>query len=264
MKISEISAIVTGGSSGLGAAAARTLAREGAKVALLDTNIDGAKSVAEEIGGFAVYCDVSDPVGARTALALAAERNGLPRILVNCAGITVGRVPLVGGDVNARFAAFERVVRINLNGTLNMVSLVAEQMSELESLAQGERGLVIMTASLAAFDGQIGMCGYSASKGGVASLTLPAARELAVHGIRVNTIAPGYFDTPLIEGLPDYVREGCASSFVFPRRFGTAEEYAQLVVHIIENKMLNGETIRLDGGMRLPPSFNVVPANVAA
>lgn len=255
MNISGIPAIVTGASSGLGAAAARALAREGAKVALLDTNMDGAKSVAEEIGGFAAYCDVSDPVGAGGALALAAERNGLPRILVNCAGITIGRVPLTGGDAKARFAAFERVLRINLNGTLNMLSLVADQMTGLEPLEHGERGLVIMTASVAAFDGQIGMSGYSASKGGVTSLTLPAARELAEYGIRVNTIAPGYFDTPILDGVPEYVRAGVASGFVFPKRFGTAEEYARLVAHIIENQMLNGETIRLDGGMRLPPSF---------
>ena len=262
MKISGIPAIVTGASSGLGAAAARALAREGAKVALLDTNMDGARSVAEEIGGFATYCDVSDPAGAGAALALAAERNGLPRILVNCAGITIGRVPLVGGDVGARFAAFERVMRINLNGTLNMLSLVADQMMELEPLAQGERGLVIMTASVAAYDGQIGMSGYSASKGGIVSLTLPAARELAEHGIRVNTIAPGYFDTPILDGVPEYVRAGVASSFVFPKRFGAAEEYAQLAVHIIGNKMLNGETIRLDGGMRFPPTFNTGGASV--
>jgi len=255
MNISGISAVVTGASSGLGAAAARALARKGARVALLDTNLDGAMSVAEEFGGFSTYCDVSDPEGARAALALAAERNGLPRILVNCAGITLGRVPLVGGNAVARFAEFERVLRINLNGTLTMLSLAAEQMAELDPLENGARGVVIMTASVAAYDGQIGMCGYSASKGGVVALTLPAARELAAYGIRVNTIAPGYFDTPILDGVPDYVRAGVASSFVFPRRFGSAEEYAQLVLHISENNMLNGETIRLDGGMRLPPSF---------
>lgn len=256
MNISGMPAIVTGAGSGLGAAAARLLARGGAKVALLDTNIDGAKSVAEEIGGFAACCDVSDPVGAAKALSLAADRHGLPRILVNCAGITIGRVSLVGGDVTARFAAFERVLRVNLNGTLTMLSLVADQMTELEPLAHGERGVVIMTASVAAYDGQIGMSGYSASKGGVVSLTLPAARELAAHGIRVNTIAPGYFETPILDGVPEYVRAGVASGFVFPRRFGTGEEYARLAAHIVENEMLNGETIRLDGGMRLPPSFN--------
>ena len=256
MKVSGISAIVTGASSGLGAAAARALARAGAKVALLDTNVDAARGVADEFGGFALYCDVSDPLGAGTALELAAERNGLPRILVNCAGISIGRVPLVGGDAKVRFAAFDRVMRINLNGTLNMLSLVAEQMAKLDPLEHGERGLVVMTSSIAAYDGQIGMSAYAASKGGVAALTLPAARELAEHGIRVNTIAPGYFETPLISGLPEYVRTGCASSFVFPKRFGTADEYAQLVVHLAENMMLNGETIRLDGGMRPPPTFS--------
>ena len=255
MQISGISAVVTGGGSGLGAAAARALARGGAKVALLDTNLDGARGVAKEIGGFATHCDVSDPAGAAHALDLAAEQNGAPRILVNCAGITVGRVPLTGGDSRARFAAFEKVLRINLNGTLNMLSLVADRMAGLAPLEQGARGVIVMTASVAAYDGQIGMSGYSASKGGVVSLTLPAARELAASGIRVNTIAPGYFDTPLIEGLPDYVRAGCASSFVFPKRFGEVDEYAELVLHLCHNQMLNGAVIRLDGGMRLPPSF---------
>ncbi|MFZ2949760.1 MAG: SDR family NAD(P)-dependent oxidoreductase [Desulfuromonadaceae bacterium] len=261
MKISGMSAVVTGAGSGLGAATARALAREGAMVALLDTNLDAAKSVAEEIGGFAAYCDVSDPAVAGKALASAAEHNGVPRILVNCAGITIGRVPLTGGDATARFTAFEKVLRVNLNGTLIMLSLFADQMMGLDPLANGERGLVIMTASVAAYDGQIGMSGYSASKGGVVALTLPAARELAANGIRVNTIAPGYFETPILDGVPEYVREGVASGFVFPRRFGTGEEYARLAAHIIENEMLNGETIRLDGGMRLPPSFNTGGAN---
>ena len=255
MKVSGISAIVTGASSGLGAAAARALAREGAKVALLDTNVDAAGALAEEIGGFAAYCDVVDQVGAEAALTLAAERNGLPRLLVNCAGITIGRVPLVGGDAKARFAAFDRVMRINLSGTLNMLSLVAEQMTKLAPLEHGERGLVVMTSSVAAYDGQVGMSAYSASKGGVAALTLPAARELAEHGIRVNTIAPGYFETPLLNGLPEHLLVKFSSSFVFPKRFGAAAEYAQLVMHLMDNIMMNGETVRLDGGVRFPPSY---------
>lgn len=229
-------------------------------MALLDTNVAAATALAEEIGGCAAYCDVTDPVGAAAALEQAARENGLPRMLVNCAGISLGRLALVGGNPAQRLASFERVIHVNLSGTLNMISLVAEQTSQLEPLEHGERGVIVMTASVAAFDGQVGMSAYSASKGGVVALTLPAARELAAFGIRVNSIAPGYFETPMIAGLPDYVREGCASSFVFPKRFGTVDEYAGLVVHIGENGMLNGETIRLDGGMRPPPTFDVSSA----
>lgn len=255
MKISGISAVVTGGGSGLGAAAAKALAAKGARVALLDSNLAAAREVAEAIGGFAAYCDVTDPAGAAEALEQAALRHGPPRVLVNCAGISPGRVPLTGEDAPGRIAAFERVIRINLNGTLNMVALAAQQMSALEPTEEGERGVVVMTASVAAYDGQVGMAAYSASKGGIVALTLPAARELAGSAIRVNSVAPGYFETAMIAGLPGYVREGCASSFVYPKRFGRVDEYAQLVVHICENGMLNGETIRLDGGMRPPPTF---------
>ncbi|MFZ3047871.1 MAG: SDR family NAD(P)-dependent oxidoreductase [Desulfatirhabdiaceae bacterium] len=255
MKIVKNSAVITGAGSGLGAAVARMLAAEGARVGLLDTNMDRVGVLAEELGGVAAYGDVSDASAAATAVELIAEKNGFPRILVHCAGITIGRVPLVGGDREMRFTKFDKVMRINLNGTLNMISLVAEQMVKLEPLEQGERGVIILTASFAAYEGQVGMSAYSASKGGVVSLILPCARELAAYGIRVNAVAPGYFNTPLLEGLPDWVRSGLAASYVYPKRMGEAPEYAQLVMHMIHNTMLNGETIRLDGAMRLPPSF---------
>ena len=252
MNVSGIAAIVTGASSGLGAAAAQALARAGAKVALLDINLDGAQAVARDCGGIAVRCDVADPVSVAEALDQAAQRNGPARIVVNCAGISIGRVPLVGGDPTARLAAFSRQMRVNLNGTLNMLSLAADAMAQLEPMDYGERGVVISTASVAAYEGQAGSAAYSASKGGVVSLTLPAARELGALGIRVNAIAPGIFDTAMIRNLPDYARDSYTKNCVFPHRFGQPEEFAQLVLHVIQNAMLNGEVIRLDGAMRLP------------
>lgn len=252
MNVSGISAIVTGASSGLGAAAAQALARAGAKVALLDMNFDGAQAVARDSGGIAVRCDVADPASVAQGLAQAAQRNGPARIVVNCAAISIGRMPLVGGDATARLAAFSRQMNVNLNGTLNMLSLAADAMAQLEPLASGERGVVISTASVAAYEGQAGSAAYSASKGGVVSLTLPAARELGALGIRVNAIAPGIFDTAMIRNLPDYARDSYAGNCIFPQRFGQPDEFAQLVLHIVQNVILNGEVIRLDGAMRLP------------
>lgn len=252
MNVSGIAAIVTGASSGLGAAAARALARAGAKVALLDMNLDGAQAVARDCGGIAVRCDVAAPASVAEALAQAAQHDGRARIVVNCAGISIGRVPLVGGDPAARLAAFERQMRVNLNGTLNMLSLAADAMAQLEPMEYGERGVVISTASVAAYEGQAGSAAYSASKGGIVSLTLPAARELGALGIRVNAIAPGIFDTAMIRNLPAYARDSYTNNCVFPHRFGQPEEFAQLVLHIAQNVMLNGEVIRLDGAMRLP------------
>lgn len=252
MKISEVAAVVTGASSGLGAATAQALARAGAKVALFDMNFDGAQTVARACGGLAVRCDVADPASVAAALAQASEAHGPARIVVNCAAISIGRMPLVGGDPAARLAAFSRQMNVNLNGTLNMLSLAADGMAQQETLESGERGVVIMTASVAAFEGQAGSAAYSASKGGVAALTLPAARELGLLGIRVNAIAPGIFDTAMMRGLPDYARDSYAGSCIFPQRFGQPDEFAQLVLHIVQNVMLNGETIRLDGAMRLP------------
>jgi NAD(P)-dependent dehydrogenase (short-subunit alcohol dehydrogenase family) len=252
MKISGTATIVTGAGSGLGAAAAQALARAGAKVALLDMNLDGAQAVARECGGIALRCDVADPENAAAALAQAAQRNGPARILVNCAGISIGRIPLVGGDPSVRLAAFSRQMQVNLNGTLNMLSLAADAMAQVEPMEHSERGVIISTASVAAYEGQAGSAAYSASKGGVASLTLPAARELGALGIRVNAIAPGIFETPMMRNLPSYARDSYTNNCVFPHRFGQPEEFAQLVVHIAQNVMLNGEVIRLDGAMRLP------------
>lgn len=252
MHISGIAAVVTGASSGLGAATALALANAGARVGVLDMNLDGAMAVARDCGGLAVHCNVADPASVTAALAQAADRHGAARIVVNCAAISIGRVPLVGGDPVERLTAYARQMNVNLNGTLNMLSLAAEAMASLEPMAHGERGVVISTASVAAYEGQAGSAAYSASKGGVVSLTLPAARELGALGIRVNTIAPGIFDTTMIRNLPDYARETYAGNCVFPQRFGQPEEFAQLVLHIVQNTMLNGEVIRLDGAMRLP------------
>lgn len=256
MDVFGIAAVVTGAGSGLGAATATALARAGARVALLDMNIEAAQAVARACGGMAVRCDVSDPASVAGALALAAEAHGPARIVVNCAAISIGRVPLVGGDAPVRLAAFARQMNVNLNGTLNMLSLAADAMAQLEPMANGERGVVISTASVAAYEGQAGSAAYSASKGGVVSLTLPAARELGALGIRVNAVAPGIFDTAMMGKLPDYVRDSYADSCVFPQRFGRPEEFAELVLHIVRNTMLNGEVIRLDGAMRLPAGAN--------
>lgn len=269
MKVSGIAAIVTGAGSGLGAAAARALAAAGAKVALLDMNLEGAQAVARECGGIAVRCDVSDPASVAEALAQAAQSHGPARIVVSCAAISIGRVPLVGGDAASRLAAFSRQMSVNLNGTLNVLSLASDAMATLAPMEYGERGVVISTASVAAYEGQAGSAAYSASKGGVASLTLPAARELGALGIRVNAVAPGIFDTAMIGNLPDYARASYAANCVFPQRFGLPEEFAQLVLHIAQNVMLNGEVIRLDGAMRLPAAADflsragVMPAGSA-
>jgi NAD(P)-dependent dehydrogenase (short-subunit alcohol dehydrogenase family) len=264
MNIPGIAAIVTGGGAGLGAATALALARAGAKVALLDMNLDGASAVARECDGIAIACDVADPASIATALAQATQRHGPARIVVNCAAISIGRVPLVGGDPVARLAAFSRQMSVNLNGTLNMLSLAAEAMMPLEPMAHGERGVVINTASVAAYEGQAGSAAYSASKGGVAALTLPAARELGMLGIRVNAIAPGIFDTAMIRHLPDYARHSYQTNCVFPQRFGLPEEFAQLVLHMVQNVMLNGEVIRLDGAMRLPAGADFLSRSAAA
>jgi NAD(P)-dependent dehydrogenase (short-subunit alcohol dehydrogenase family) len=245
-------ALVTGAGSGLGAATARRLAQAGAKVAVLDINLDGAKSVAAEIGGVAVACDVADAASAEAAVAAARKAHGPARILINCAGIGPA-ARIVGRDGPMPLQDFARVININLIGSFNLMRLAATDMSKLEPLADGERGLIVSTASVAAYDGQIGQAAYSASKGGIVALTLPAARELARFGIRVNVIAPGIFATPLLLGMPQNVQESLAASIPFPSRFGTADEYAKLVMHMLDNVMLNGEVIRLDGAIRMPP-----------
>lgn len=245
-------AIVTGGGSGLGAATARRLATAGAKVALFDVKEDSARAVAEEIGGKAIACNVADGAAAEAAVAAAAKAHGEARILVNCAGIAdAGRI--VGRNGPHDLDLFRRVIEVNLIGSFNMMRLVAARATQLEPLADDERAVIISTASVAAFDGQIGQAAYSASKGGVHAMTLPAARELARFGIRVMTIAPGIFATPMLLGMPQEVQDSLGASVPYPPRLGNPEEYAALVMHVLDNVMLNGETIRLDGAIRMAP-----------
>lgn len=252
MKARDKAAIVTGGGSGLGAATARRLAAEGARVALLDVNLEQAETVAAEIGGIAIACDVSSAEAAEAAVAKAAEAHGDARILVNCAGIApASRV--VGREAPHDLDLFRKVIEVNLIGSFNMLRLVADRASRLDPLDDGERAIVVSTASVAAFDGQIGQAAYSASKGGVHSMALPIARELARFGIRINTIAPGIFGTPMVKAMPQEVQDSLAASIPFPSRLGAPEEYAALVMHMVENVMLNGETVRLDGAIRMAP-----------
>lgn len=252
MNIEGHTAIVTGGGSGLGAATARALAAKGAKVALFDINIDAATNIAQEIGGLALACNVSSASDAEQAIATVIAELGTPRILVNCAGIAnAGRI--VGRDAPHDLELYRRVIEVNLIGSFNMLRLVGDAAAKLDALETGERGVIISTASVAAFDGQIGQAAYASSKAGIAGLTLPAARELARFGIRVMAIAPGIFGTPMLLAMPQDVQDSLAASIPFPSRLGRPEEYAALALHIIENPMLNGETIRLDGAIRMAP-----------
>ena len=252
MLLKDQAAIVTGGASGLGAATARKLAAQGAKVAVCDLNAKLAETVAAEIKGVAVTCDVSDAASAEAAIAQAAKAHGPARVLVNCAGIGVAK-RVVGRDGPMALADFDKVIKVNLIGTFNMLRLAATEMSKLEPQATGERGVIINTASVAAYDGQIGQSAYSASKGGIVGMTLPIARELAQFGVRVLTIAPGLFLTPLLMGLNEEARKSLGAQVPHPARLGDASEYGALAVHIVENPMLNGETIRLDGAIRMAP-----------
>jgi NAD(P)-dependent dehydrogenase (short-subunit alcohol dehydrogenase family) len=246
-------ALVTGGASGLGAETARQLARAGARVAILDVNIELGSALAAEIGGRAFACDITDGASVQQALSAATDAHGPARVLVNCAGIGGAR-RLVGRDGTAMpLEDFSRVIQVNLVGTFNVIRLAAAAMTALEPLDDGERGVIVMTSSVAAFDGQVGQEAYAASKGGIAALTLPLARDLAQHGVRVMTIAPGLFLTPLLYKLPEEVQQSLAASIPFPKRLGRAEEFASLAVHIAGNLALNGEVIRLDGALRLPP-----------
>ncbi|MCA3262878.1 MAG: SDR family NAD(P)-dependent oxidoreductase [Telmatospirillum sp.] len=252
MDIKGQAAIVTGGGSGLGEGTARALAAAGAKVAVLDINQAAAARVASEIGGMAIACDVASAASGEAAIAQARSAHGAARVLVNCAGIAPA-ARIVGKDGPMALDAFRRTIEINLIGTFNMMRLAAADMQTLAPNEDGERGLIVMTASVAAFDGQIGQAGYSASKGGVAALTLPAAREFAKTGIRVMSIAPGLFGTPMLLGMPQALQDSLASQVPFPSRFGRPDEYAALVLHMLANPMLNGETIRLDGAIRMGP-----------
>lgn len=252
MKLEQQAALVTGGASGLGAETARHLARAGAKVAILDLNLQLAQQVAEEVGGLALACNVADAASAEAAVVQARAAHGAARVLVNCAGIGVAQ-RIVGREGPMALDSFSSVININLIGSFNLMRLAAADMSKLEPLDEGERGVIISTASIAAYEGQIGQAAYAASKGGIVSLTLPAARELAQFGIRVNAIAPGLFLTPLLQSLPKEAQESLGASIPFPKRLGQPQEYAKLVLHIIENTMLNGEVIRLDGALRMAP-----------
>lgn len=252
MNVNGHAAIVSGGGSGLGAETARYLARAGAKVAVLDLAEEAARKVAEEIGGLAVTCDVGDAASAEAAVAKARQAHGPARIAVCCAGIAPA-ARIVGKDGPMKLDAFERVIRVNLLGSFNIMRLAAAGMSTLPALEDGERGVIIMTASVAAYEGQIGQAAYAASKGGVVGLTLPAAREFARSGIRVLTIAPGLIGTPLLLNMPQNVQDSLAATVPFPNRFGHPHEYARLALHMIENVMLNGEVVRLDGALRMQP-----------
>lgn len=245
-------ALVTGGGSGLGEATARKLAAAGCKVTVLDVNMDGAQRVAGAIGGLAVKCDVTDADGTAAAIAQARDKHGAARILVNCAGIGVS-ARIVGRDGPMALSAFEKVIKVNLIGTFNAMRLAAADMQTLPLLDANERGLIVMTASVAAYEGQIGQAAYSASKGGIRAMVLPAARELAQHGIRVTAIAPGIFHTPMLAELREDVRTALAQSVPFPKLLGSPDEYAALALHMVENRYINGDTIRIDGALRMAP-----------
>ncbi|MER3397468.1 MAG: 3-hydroxyacyl-CoA dehydrogenase [Chloroflexota bacterium] len=254
MKVANAVALVTGGASGLGAATVRHLAGLGARVVIADLNREAGEALARELGEVAAFAltNVTDEASTRAAVELAVGRFGALHILVNCAGIGLAERTITRDGPHS-LERFARVVQVNLVGTFNALRLAAWVMAQNEPNEEGERGVIVNTASVAAFEGQVGQVAYAASKGGVVSLTLPAARDLARNGIRVVTIAPGVFDTPMLAQLPAEIRAALAQQIPFPQRLGRPEEYALLVQHIIENPMLNGEVIRLDGGLRMPP-----------
>jgi NAD(P)-dependent dehydrogenase (short-subunit alcohol dehydrogenase family) len=244
--------LVTGGASGLGAATAQMAAANGAKVVIADLQAEAGEKLAKEIGGKYCKCDVTSEADGKAAVAAAVQAFGGLHVLVNCAGIGVAE-RTIGKDAPHDLARFTRVITINLIGTFNMIRLAADAMARASPNAAGERGVIINTASVAAYDGQIGQAAYSASKGGVVGMTLPIARDLSRNGIRVVTIAPGLFLTPMLLGLPKEAQESLGKQVPFPSRLGKPEEYAQLARSIVENEMLNGETIRLDGAIRMAP-----------
>lgn len=254
MQLEQQTVVITGGASGLGEATARRFARSGARVAVLDINRDLGQSLAGQIDGLFVECDVGDAASAEAAVRAVVDALGPPRVLVTCAGVGAGK-RVVGRNGPHDLELFERVLRVNLTGTFNLLRLVAWQMSRLEPLDDtGERGVLVTTSSIAAYDGVDGGVAYSASKAGVAGMTLPLARDLAPHAIRAVSIAPGSFETPLVAGMPQRFRDQLSSETPFPPRFGMPEEFATLAEQIVVNPMLNGEVIRLDGGLRMRPS----------
>ncbi len=256
MNLTGQAALVTGAGSGLGEAVARTLAAQGVRVALLDINEAGARRVADQLGAdraLALRCDITDAASVTAALDAATAAHGPARILMNVAGIGTAKRIVQRDGSPAPLEDFERVVRINLIGTYNMTRLAVSRIAALAPLADGERGVVVNTASVAAFDGQVGQEAYSASKGGIVGMTLPLARDLAQFGVRVCTIAPGLFATPLMKELPEEVQQNLAAAIPFPKRLGLPEEFAALAAHIVANGHLNGEVIRLDGALRMAP-----------
>jgi NAD(P)-dependent dehydrogenase (short-subunit alcohol dehydrogenase family) len=253
MDIAGHAALISGGASGLGRATAAALAASGAKITLLDIDGAAAEAAAAPLGGLGLACDVTQADATERALAAAREKHGAARIVVNCAGIgRAGRIVDRNGSPMP-LEQFRQVIEVNLIGSFNLLRLAAADMATLDPLADGERGVIVLTASIAAYDGQIGQAAYSASKGGVVSLTLPAARELARYGVRVVGIAPGVFATPMLAGLPPAAQDSLAANVPFPQRLGQPDEYASLVQHICANRMLNGEVIRLDGALRMAP-----------
>lgn len=253
MKIQGHAALVTGGGSGLGEATPRELARLGAKVAVLDINAALAEKVAAEIGGIACPCDITQSDSLQAAIDKAAAAHGPARILMSIAGIGSAKRVVAKDGGPAPLEDFARIINVNLIGTYNASRLFAAACAKLEPMEDGERGAMVFTASVAAFDGQVGQQAYSASKAGVAGMTLPMARDLAQHGIRVCTIAPGLFATPLLRQLPEPIQQSLAASIPFPARLGKPSEFAELACHIVTNGHLNGEVIRLDGALRMAP-----------
>ena len=254
MEIAGRTFLVTGGGSGLGEATARRLSEANAKVVVADLNVEAGENLAAEIGDTVrfVKTDVTDEKSAHAAIDAAVHELGGLHGVVNCAGVAIGE-KVLGKNGPHELEAFAKVLQVNLIGTFNVIRLAAAVMKWNEPVASGERGIIVNTASVAAFEGQIGQAAYSASKGGVVSMTLPIARELASKGIRVVTVAPGIFDTPMMAGLPEEARESLGEQVPFPSRLGRPEEYAALVRHVVENEMLNGEVIRLDGAIRMTP-----------
>ena len=252
MEFQDVAAIVTGGASGLGEGAARALAAAGCKVAIFDLQKERGEAVAKELGGIFIECYVSSAASAEAAFAKAREAHGPCGVAVNCAGVaTAGKI--LGREGVLPLESFSKVVQVNLIGTFNILRLAAADMAQREPNADGERGVIINTASIAAYEGQVGQAAYSASKGGVVALTLQAARELAREGIRVNTIAPGLFMTPMIAGMPQEVQDSLAATLLFPKRLGKPEEFGMMVDQMVRNPVLNGEVIRLDSALRMAP-----------
>ena len=251
MDLKDTPVLITGGASGLGEATAERLARQGAKVAILDVQTERAQTVAERIGGIAVHCDVTSAESAQDAIAIAREKHGVARVLVNCAGAGSGK-RVVGKSGPMPLEDFTKIINLNLIGTFNMTRLAAADMIASDPLGE-ERGVILFTSSVAAFEGQIGQAAYAASKGGVASMTIQLAREFAQFGVRVMTIAPGIFLTPLLYTASPEVQESLANGIPFPRRLGQPDEFADLVSHIVGNRYLNGEIIRIDGATRMAP-----------